>query len=131
MLIELQMIFPITQKNDNFLSLPHFPQLKLTAMNQYPSSKSPQVKLKSIYILNKDNRRTSVKIEALEPKERVFSLISNTVASRLFDHAHNKYHLEFCSKVVSSLPVMKIAFKHDIKKLPLISDLILDDIESS
>jgi len=124
-------IVPICKKRDKFHCLPHFPQLKLSGTQQYPFSKPSQVNIKSIYILNKDNRRTSVKIEDLEPKEKMFSLISNTIASRLFDRGLNKNHLEFCSKVVSSLPVMKIAFKHDIKKLPLISDLILDDIESS
>jgi len=61
----------------------------------------------------------------------MFSLISNTVASRLFDRGFNKNHLEFCSKVASSIPVKKVAFKHDKKRLPELCKSILDDIEAS
>jgi len=124
-------IVPISTKKDKFYCLPHFPQLKLSGTQQYPLSKPSQVNIKSIYILNKDNRRTSVKIEDLEPKEKMFSLISNTVASRLFDRGLNKNHLEFCSNVASFIPVKKIDFKHDKKCLPELCKSILDDIEAS
>ena len=123
-------IVPITFIDNLLFALPRFPQLKLPIKQHYRLSKPSKVNISAIYLLKKDNRKKSVDTHDLEPYQRILSLISNTVASRLFDRGLNKNHLEFCSKVVSSIPVKKIAFKHDKKCLPELCKSILDDIKA-
>ncbi|NIS08115.1 MAG: hypothetical protein GWO07_04995, partial [Candidatus Dadabacteria bacterium] len=77
-----------------------------------------KVAISANYILNRDNRRKSVDIKELNSTEKFLTLISNTVASRLFDKELNKKHLNFCSHAASKVIFKEITYPHNKQILP-------------
>ncbi len=124
-------ITPVTSINNNYYVLPHFPQLKLKPREQYSIKKPSKIKISAIYLLDKSKRRKSVKISDLNQRQIVLSLISNTVASRLFDKEINSDHLRFCSDLSESINIKKLSFPDDIKFLKEISCKIIEDINAT
>lgn len=121
-------ITPLTLRNNQCYVLPHFPQLKLKQNEQYGKDKPGEVKLSHIYLLDKDNRRKSVKIGDIDSGQKIRALISGTVASRLFDKKINTEHLKFCADVINKIKIRKLSYPHNIEKLGELSDILLEDI---
>ena len=123
-------IVPITFIDNLLFALPRFPQLKLPNKQQYHLSKPSKVNISAIYLLKKDNRKKSVDTHDFEPYQRILSLISNTVASRLFDKELNQQHLEFCNQISSLIPINIISYPHKLDILPEVKNRISEDISN-
>jgi len=124
-------ITPVASINNNYYVLPHFPQLKLKPQEQYSIEKPSKIKISAIYLLDKNKRRKSVTIGDLNQRQKVLSLISNTVSSRLFDKEINSDHLRFCSALSASINIKKLSFPDNIKFLKVISCKIIEDIKAT
>jgi len=118
-------IVPVTLTENTFSVLPHFPQLKLPSNQQYSSNRPQCLRVSSIYLLEKIERDINiVVIDKLSAKDSVLTLISHTVASRLFDDGLNSDHLNFCSDIANKIMFNKIPYPHNKKNLLIIKNLI-------
>ena len=118
-------IVPVTLTENTFSVLPHFPQLKLPSNQQYSSNRPQCLRVSSIYLLEKIDRDIDiVVIDKLSAKDSVLTLISHTVASRLFDDGLNSDHLNFCSDIANKIMFNKIPYPHNKKNLLIIKNLI-------
>nr|NIP38411.1 hypothetical protein [Candidatus Dadabacteria bacterium]NIS08288.1 hypothetical protein [Candidatus Dadabacteria bacterium]NIV41572.1 hypothetical protein [Candidatus Dadabacteria bacterium]NIY21779.1 hypothetical protein [Candidatus Dadabacteria bacterium] len=120
-------IVPVKIENSIAYTLPHFPQLKLSNDIQYSDDSPSKLSTSAIYILEKYNRRKSVEIKTLKSAENMLTLISNTVASRLYDKELNQKHLDFCSHVVGNVAFNEITYPHNKQTLTLVENLIIEN----
>ncbi len=95
---------------------PHFPQLKLPPTAQYPFDAPEQLELGEIHLLVPSS--DEIAIEPVPPAEGVTSLVSHTVAARLFDPLLLKRHLALCTELAVSHHVRRLRFPHDPARLP-------------
>ncbi|HSG31729.1 MAG TPA: hypothetical protein VLB82_09305 [Thermodesulfobacteriota bacterium] len=105
-------IAPVKMENNIAYIMPHFPQLKLPDEKQYPVKSSQKLEISAIYHLKKDNRRNSIYIKELNSTEKALTIISNTVASRLFDGSLNKDHIRFSTDLANAVSLNNMVYPH-------------------
>jgi hypothetical protein len=104
--------------NAGIFTHPHFPQLKLPLIDQYPPSAPASIPLRAIFVLKKET--TTVSTQRLSAVEATLLLIRHTVASRLFSPNLLAQHTAFCANVAQTVPVYQLSYPHIWQKLPAI-----------
>ncbi|RMD97720.1 MAG: hypothetical protein D6812_14705 [Deltaproteobacteria bacterium] len=109
-------VVPFSVAKGRVLVHPHFPQLKLPPTAQYPPDAPEDLELREIYLLAPSSGE--IAIEPVSPAKGVTSLVSHTVAARLFDPPLLKRHLALCAELAVSHHVRRLRFPHDVTRLP-------------
>ncbi len=106
-------------------ALPHFPQLKLAAAENYPASAPPTLALESLVEIEHSPGIRAVAIERLGPAAACLALARATVAAKLFDPALLERHFELCAAAGERLPVYRLRFPSGLDRLPEVLAAIL------
>lgn len=97
--------------------LPHFPQLKLRADDQYPAAQAPVVAFRALVELEVAANCRAPGISRLPPPSAVQALVRATVAAKLFDHELLARHFDACGATALALPVYRLQTPHDLDRL--------------
>lgn len=118
-------ILPIRLLNGNLFASPQFPQLKLPAKSQPAQYLPKKLPLSKIYLLKE---QPSVVFESLSASQTALTLISHTVAARLFDEQLLSKHFEFCGQISSQVQLQTFAYPRVYSQLPNVVGELLADI---
>lgn len=114
-------ILPVAWMHDAVLALPHFPQLKLPAIDQPVLSQPEQLPLTRLYLLDGTATQNQLSLEQLTSREGIMALLHHTVGARLFDRLLLERHLDFCIRAVSRVSIHRLVYPKRYKSLPAIS----------
>ncbi|MEE4380009.1 MAG: hypothetical protein V2J55_21185 [Candidatus Competibacteraceae bacterium] len=122
-------ISPVVIDEAGVWMIPHFPQLKLSAQEQYPLKGSIRLPLSSLYLLCpiKDKQTHTFTAAPLKPAEAARVIIAHTVASRLFTPQRLVDHMTFAAQLAQRTPVYKLYYPWDIHNLPALRSAIADN----
>ncbi len=95
-------VLPVELASGRLLSLPCFPQLKLTADAQPWLNQPDRLPLAAAYLLDGHAQEAEVRVSRLSPIESVLAVLSRTVASRLFAADMHRHHLGFAVESASA-----------------------------
>lgn len=87
-------LLPVAQQLGRIVALPHFPQPKLDASQQYPADAPPAMPLAALVKLV---RGTVAAFERLAPREAAELMLASTVAARVFAGRSLASHLTFAA----------------------------------
>lgn len=118
-------ILPIMLMNGSLFALPQFPQLKLPSSSQPAQYLPKKLPLSKIYLLKE---QPSVVFESLSASQTALTLISHTVAARLFDEQLLSKHFEFCGQISSQVQLQTFAYPRVYSQLPNVVGELLADI---
>ncbi len=118
-------ILPIMLLNGSLFASPQFPQLKLPASIQPAQYLPPKLPLSKIYLLKE---APTIATDSLSDSETALTLISHTVAARLFNELLLSKHFEFCSQVSRQVRVQTFAYPRVYSQLPNVVEELLADI---
>ncbi len=90
------------------LVLPNFPQLKLTAVEQWGRGRPAALPLAAAYVLSLGGEGSRFECERLSPRDGAVSLVRHTVAGRLFDPGLRTRHLDFTLSLAARVPVYRM-----------------------
>lgn len=114
-------IVPVKIINDQTTLLTNFPQLKLTAKQQY-NGRPINKKVHFMFIKKDTNSKVSFsKINAIETLK---NLISHSIATRLFNAQHLKKHLDFCYQLSLQSTCYQVSYQHNSNSLPEFLELL-------
>ena len=104
-------LLPVRLDESGPCVLPHFPQLKLPALEQ-PSRGLPEtIELAAIYVLNGGAEPgRGIESRVLSPRAAVAALARHTVAARLFAPELLARHFSFSAELVSRVPVRSLSY---------------------
>ena len=112
-------VLPVAAGCGGLVALPHYPQLKVSAAEQYPAAAAERVAIAAIVVLAPDaTGRSGVALEPLGERDAFLALARHTVAARLFDAALLERHAAFCATVAETTPVLRLAFPRRLDALP-------------
>ncbi len=102
-------VLPITLAADGVQALPRFPQLKYPPDRQPGAGVPASLPLVGIYLLTP---RTSgaVTVEPVNGYAAVLALVRHTHCTRLFPQELLRRHFDFCSRLVSAVPVWRLSY---------------------
>lgn len=118
-------ILPIQLLNSELFALPHFPQLKLPANSQPALVLPAQLPISKVYLLREE---PAIAIESLLPSQSALTLISHTVAARLFDEQLLSKHFDICSQLPGYVQVSYLSYPRIYSQLPNVVGELLADI---
>lgn len=85
--------------------------------------------LSAIYILEESNDdQVSPYIEAVAPQDKLVALIRNTFGSYVVTAENRRQEFTLLAQVSKSVPIRRLVFTHDLKRLPAQSNAILEDV---
>ena len=87
---------------------PNFPQLKLTAIEQWGRERPAALPLAAAYVLSLGGEGSRFECERLSPRDGAVSLVRHTVAGRLFDPGLRTRHLDFTLSLAARVPVYRM-----------------------
>ena len=116
-------ILPVFSSPQGVAALPHFPQLKLPAADQYPLDAPAVLPLGAVYVLSAP--APAVEIRPLGHRQAMPAMIRHTIATRLFDRRLLAAHLAFCAGVAARVPVWSLAYPHQPEGLPQVREMIM------
>ncbi|MFZ1574237.1 MAG: hypothetical protein WAT36_03155 [Chromatiaceae bacterium] len=96
---------------------PHFPQLKLSPEERYPSAADEAVPVGAVVVLRPTRKSAEIALEPLVATAAVKALAEQTVAVSLFDRALHGAHLRFVAGLVRAVPVYRMCYPHDYERL--------------
>ena len=111
-------IVPCALIGSRACAMPHFPQLKLCASDQYSPDAPVAVPMKAILILRPTLDSPEIAIEPLPSLAGVKALIDQTVAVGLFDRVLHLRHLRFLAALSGLVPVYQLLYPHNYGCLP-------------
>jgi hypothetical protein len=121
-------VLPVTLADSRIFALPHFPQLKLRAEDQYPLNEPERLPLGAVYVISApDNQQEKIEIQHLTAREAMLALVRHTIASRLFDKELLARHLDFCAEVTARIPVRRLVYPRKLSLLPRVREAIEAD----
>jgi hypothetical protein len=95
---------------------PAFLQPRLEADAQYHRSRPETVALDAVVVLDVAPA-TRVRFEPMGRREAALTLVSHTIASRLFDAALAFRHLDFCAALAERIPVARLTYPRSLAAL--------------
>lgn len=115
------------------LLLPHFPQLKLPAEQQYPRDQPAVVALSALIVLERAGATT---IAPLPPRDAMHTVLSSTISSRLFPPAVLQEHLRFASAIAAAvargdLEALRLSVREDRDAPATAADQALSMLEAA
>jgi len=118
-------LLPLCLDEANGISVrPSFPQLKLTAGEQTPSTLHGEYPLKALVLVNPLPRSGRVAVRELRGQAAIIAVLRHTVASRLFPPALHRLHMPFATTVAARVPVFMLDYPHTQESPDQIYDLI-------
>jgi hypothetical protein len=105
--------------------LPHFPQLKLPADQQYSRDRPARIALDALVVLE---RSDAIETAALSPKDTMHTVLTSTISSRLFPPAELQEHLRFATTLAGAsargaLTTLRLRVRND----PDAADVVADE----
>ncbi len=115
------------------LVLPHFPQLKLPADQQYARDRPVRVALDALVVLE---RSDSIETAALSPKDTMHTVLTSTISSRLFAPTQLQQHLRFASTLADAsargaLTTLRLRVRNDRDAVDVVADEALSVLKST
>ncbi len=98
-------------------ALPHFPQPKLPAGDQYPRASPSSLPLRALVELEITAGLAAPELVRFAPTAAIQSLIAATVASKLFDRELLARHFDDCAAAVHELPVYRLRYPKGLGRL--------------
>ncbi|MCA9951803.1 MAG: hypothetical protein KDE48_19260, partial [Anaerolineales bacterium] len=121
-------VLPLEVGEEGTTCLPNFPQLKLSAAQQWPLASPQRLPLTAVYLLTTPTVQNSkVEIQPLSPLEATLALVRHTVATKLFDKQLLTQHLAFCSGIARHVPVKRLAYPRVYARLPEVATAVYTD----
>lgn len=117
-------VLPVELTHQSVMALPHFPQLKLPPHEQVGPECPRRVPLETVYVLETQDREAAVAWHPLTKSAATLSLLSHTVAARLFDAGLLRSHLSLCAEAAASLPVRRLVYPRRFDALPTVLALL-------
>lgn len=102
-------LLPIADRDGRLVALPHLPQPKLTALQQYPSDAAPAVPLAALIHLE---RGPQAQFKPLASRDAADLLLSSTVATRVFAGRSLAAHLAFTAGVAEAVSAGRLLVAH-------------------
>lgn len=99
------------------VALPHFPQLKLQAADQYPAEAPPCVPLAAIIELEVDASCRMPELTRETAPSAIQLLVRSTVAAKLFDRELLARHFNACASAALTLPAYRLRYPHALDRL--------------
>lgn len=93
-------LLPIARRDGRIVALPHLPQPKLTAGQQYPATAMPALPLAALIQLE---RGAAAKMQYLMSREAADLLLASTVATRVFAAGSLAAHLAFAGNLAADV----------------------------
>jgi hypothetical protein len=126
-------ISPLKYGKDRFELLPDFPQLKLTATQQYVGrNQTSSLTVKAIYGLNRvpsgKTEDTRVFRQQLGPVDSFTKLVGQSVASRLFDNDLLSRHTHQIAKLTNLVPVYELTYPSGTMHLDSVREFVVDTL---
>ncbi len=124
-------VLPVSMRSDGSVDvLPHFPQLKIAALNQPSAGVPERVPLAAVYVLDRPAVGGRVEIRRMGAQEGALALLRHTVASRLFDGDLLRKHLDFCVQAASDIPAHRLIYPLIPEALQELSEALADDLKA-
>lgn len=101
-------ILPVTLDDGRLVALPHYPQYKLS-LDQQTHGLPERMPVAACYEID-PAPAGEITIRRLSPRDALLRLIRHTVASRLFDSALLRRHLQFCAEAIQSVPTRQLSY---------------------
>lgn len=117
-------ILPCSLVDEVACAKPHFPQLKLPPLAQYPKQATCCLPVDALIFIDPTPGGQDVEIETVPPIDAVKRLAETTVAVSLFDSALHWRHLRFLASVLASVPVFALRYSHSYAQLPAVCDAV-------
>lgn len=117
-------ILPVAWQDGCLVSLPHFPQLKISTERQPGPKMAEKMPLTALYLLEES---PDVSLEAVGSGSAAVLLAAHTVAARLFDTRLLTEHLTFCTRA-ASIPLRRLAYPREVTALPLVWQALQEDL---
>lgn len=122
-------ILVLERCENGIVVLPHFPQLKLDCNSYYSLSSPRRVLLERLFVLCPSSAVDSVRLEPLNQRDAILTLIQHSVATRLFGPDLLKKHWHFCAEVCNFLQVTRLLFPQKLEFLPILMNRVLEVAE--
>jgi hypothetical protein len=125
-------VLPAIVAGGGMEALPHYPQLKLPAAQQYAAGRPERVPIRAIYELHgvEQEVRPTV-VETVGRRDATVMLAGHTVAARLFDAPLLERHLAFCAAAAGSVPVRRLRFTRRLRHLSGIVAALRADVAAA
>jgi hypothetical protein len=107
---------------------------KLILPLDHTQSMLDPVPIKGIYALlppRATARQHAIRISVLPPRESFIALVKNTFNYRIVTPARLQRQFEAATRVVSAMPVKKVAYPRILARLPDVRDALLADMNST
>ena len=125
-------VLPVALAGARLEALPHYPQLKLPAAQQYPAARPERVAVRAVYALQgADESSSRVALEPLGARDAALALAAHTVAARLFAAPLLERHLAFCAAAAAAVPVRRLRFPRRLELLPELVAALRADLAAS
>jgi hypothetical protein len=113
--------------------LPHFPQLKLPADQQYSRDRAPRIALDAPVVLE---RSDAIETAALSPKDTMHTVLTSTISLRLFPPAELREHLRFATTLADAsargaLTTLRLRVRNDRDAADVVADKALSVLKST
>ncbi len=122
-------VLPIQVSETDVVCLPHFPQLKLPADQQWGLDCPRRLPLTAVYLLNPPAQDDeTIHIKPLTAVDATLALVRHTVAAKLFDTQLLGKHLTFAATVANQVPVKQLIYPRIYEQLPAVSSALIADL---
>ncbi len=121
-------VLPVVLTRRGLIGLPRYPQLKLAADAQPGPRFARRIPVAALFSLQ-GHFEDGICTEATSAQAATLTVIQNTVAVRLVDKDSLVRHLDFCSQVVSSVPIFSLGYPHEVDVLPQVRKAITEILE--
>lgn len=98
-------------------ALPHFPQLKLRAEEQYPSEAALSLPLSALVELEVDASCRRPELTRESAPSAIQLLVRSTVAAKLFDKELLARHFNACASAALTLPAYRLRYPYALDRL--------------
>jgi hypothetical protein len=113
--------------------LPHFPQLKLPADQQYARDRPARIALGALVVLE---RSSAIETATLSPRDTMHTVLTSTISSRLFAQAQLQQHLRFATALADAsargaLTTLRLRVRNDRDAADVVADEALSVLKST
>lgn len=115
-------VVPVALSRQRLLALPRFPQLKLSASQQWQGE--AELPVAELLAVRRDPGVTRPERRRLSGRRAVLCLLENTVASRLFAPSLSRRHLDFSIRAAEAVSVTELVVPEGLDRLDRTLELL-------
>lgn len=110
-------------------ALPHFPQPKLAAAEQYPATDAARLPLRALIELERGSELAPLELVRTGAASAALAFARATVAARWFDRLLLAEHLTACAAGAEWVPVARLAYPSGVERIGSALAAVLDRLD--